>query len=116
MEATGPEGAVVTYSNEGLTCDGPSSGSTFKIGEYTVYCPNIEPRSPGTQFKIIVQDTTPPVISNVPADITAKFPYGAAGIAVTYPIPTSNDIVDGPVIVSCNPTSGSIFSLGTTYS
>ena len=62
----------------------------------------------------MVQDTTPPVISNVPADITVNAPYGADGVTVTYPIPTANDIVDGPVVVNCKPTSGFTFSLGTT--
>ena len=113
-EATGPEGAAVTYSDMGLTCTGPSSGSTLQIGEYTVECLNIEPDHQGPQFKIIVQDTTPPVISNVPADITVNAPYGADGVTVTYPIPTANDIVDGPVVVNCKPTSGFTFSLGTT--
>ena len=50
----------------------------------------------------------------MPADITVNAPYGADGVTVTYPIPTANDIVDGPVVVNCKPTSGFTFSLGTT--
>jgi hypothetical protein len=64
-------------------------------------------------FNVIVQDTTPPVLDNIPADIT-KEATGASGAAVTYTAPTATDIVDGSVSVDCKPASGSTFPLGTT--
>ena len=59
-------------------------------------------------------DTTPPAITNVPADI--KVPATTpAGTTVDYTTPTATDNVDiGSVPVSCNPASGSIFPVGTT--
>ncbi|MGH9975724.1 MAG: thrombospondin type 3 repeat-containing protein, partial [Nitrososphaeraceae archaeon] len=90
VEATGPEGAVISY---GSNCRPPPP---YPLDEVTGVNCTADPDEPLPSFTIRVQDTTPPVISNVPADITANAPYGAAGIAVTYPIPTANDVVDGP--------------------
>ncbi len=58
-------------------------------------------------------DTTPPVLSDVPGDITvpATSPDGAT---VTYSQPTAVDGVDGEVAVVCSPASGSLFPIGTT--
>jgi len=60
---------------------------------------------------VTVRDTTPPVITGTPADITV--PAGATGAVVTYALPTAVDLVAGPRPVSCSPASGSTFS-GTT--
>jgi uncharacterized repeat protein (TIGR01451 family) len=56
-------------------------------------------------------DTTPPVISHVPADIVAEA-TSAEGAVVDYPMPTAVDEVDGPVNVVCAP--GSEFPIGET--
>jgi hypothetical protein len=58
-------------------------------------------------------DTTPPVISGVPADIVAEA-TSAAGAVVTYATPTAIDDRDGVVPVTCVPASGDTFPLGTT--
>ncbi len=126
-EATGPEGAVVEYTatatdkEDGLSLPPPTcilaSGNIFKLNDtIMVNCEvtDSDQKSTKGNFTVTVQDTTPPVISNVPADITAEAPYGANSIAVTYPIPVANDIVDGLVEVICNPTSGSPFPINTT--
>jgi uncharacterized repeat protein (TIGR01451 family) len=60
-----------------------------------------------------IPDTTPPVIADVPAPITAEA-ASAAGAAVTYSAPTALDDYDGVVAVGCMPASGSLFSLGST--
>ena len=60
-----------------------------------------------------ILDTTPPVISNVPAPIVAEA-TSAAGAVVTYALPTALDDRDGAVAVTCAPGSGSTFPLGTT--
>jgi hypothetical protein len=56
-------------------------------------------------------DTTPPFIA--PHDDVAAIGT-ASGAVVNYNVPTSTDDIDGPVAVSCTPSSGSLFSLGTT--
>jgi uncharacterized repeat protein (TIGR01451 family) len=58
-------------------------------------------------------DTTPPVISGVPADIVAEA-TSAAGAVVTYALPTALDDRDGAVAVTCTPASPDTFPLGTT--
>ncbi len=56
-------------------------------------------------------DTTPPVIT-VPGNITAEA-TGSAGASVTFSA-SATDAVDGPVLVTCVPASGSTFPLGAT--
>ena len=124
-EATGPSGAVIDYTNPTaidpdtmsdltVTCL-PVSGSTFAIGLTTVSC-TADDGSGNTNsvdFNVTVQDTTPPVISGVPADITAEA-TGPSGAVVTYTPPTATDLVDPSPTVSCIPASGSTFPLGDT--
>jgi hypothetical protein len=55
----------------------------------------------------------PPTISNVPSDITVTG-APAAGLAVTYATPTATDADDGAIPVTCVPSSGVTFPLGTT--
>jgi hypothetical protein len=65
-------------------------------------------------FKITVQDTTAPVISNMPADILVPSSQPGGGAIVSWPPPTAFDIVDQTVPVICVPPSGSFFPVGTT--
>ncbi len=112
-EATGPNGAVVTFSaGSGGGANGPddengrpigtcapASGSTFPLGETTVTC------GTGT-FKVKVVDTTAPLLS-LPPTITTTNPI------VTWTA-SATDLVDGSVLVSCTPPSGSTFAVGQT--
>ncbi len=66
-----------------------------------------------TSQTITVQDTTAPVISDVPANITAPA-TGPSGAVVLFPTPTATDICDGVVPVTCALPSGSTFPIGTT--
>lgn len=110
VEATGPDGAVVTYSQTGNGPDdhngrpgsscAPSSGSTFPLGATLVQCTG------GGAFTITVVDTTAPAIL-VPANITTNDP-------VVHYTASAHDLVDGSVLVTCNPPSGSTFATGTT--
>lgn len=111
VEATGPNGAVVTFNSGGGPGDqddengrpigscAPASGSIFPIGTTTVQCSN-------GSFKINVVDTTAPLLS-LPANITTQ------NTTVTFTA-TAMDLVDGSVAVVCTPASGSTFSAGTT--
>ncbi|MHB8651344.1 MAG: HYR domain-containing protein, partial [Gaiellaceae bacterium] len=120
-EATGPSGAVVSYSASASDLvDGPvtpvcspASGSTFPLGTTTVTCTATDAagnHSSGT-FSVTVQDTTPPALS-LPSAITAEA-TGPSGAVVSYSA-SASDLVDGPVTPVCSPASGSTFPLGTT--
>jgi hypothetical protein len=121
--ATGSNGATVTYTNPTATdlVDGsipvlcsPASGSTFALGTTTVTCSATDAHgnTADTSFTVTVQDTTPPTISGTPSNMTAQA-TSPSGATVTYTTPTASDIVDGLVSVSCSPISGSTFALGT---
>ena len=62
-------------------------------------------------ISVTVLDTTPPVIT-VPSDIAAEA-SGPAGAVVSF-ITSAIDDVNSSVTTSNNPTSGSVFPLGTT--
>ena len=100
-EATGPDGAVVTFNHEGCS---PASGSTFPLGVNMVTCSTFT-------FHVTVVDTTAPVLT-LPGNISVTTP-DANGAVVTYSA-TASDIVDGNRSVTCNPASGSLFPVGTT--
>jgi hypothetical protein len=125
-EATGPSGATVSYDaptasdavdgdlSQSVTCD-KASGSTFRLGTTKVTCSAKDAAgSTGSgSFNVTVEDTTAPIISGTPSDIT-KTATSKNGATVTYSSPTATDIVDGSVNVSCTPASGSTFPLGET--
>lgn len=121
-EATGPDGAVVTYDapTASDTVDtsldpscSPASGSTFALGETTVEC-SVTDDSGNTStgsFTVTVQDTTAPVLS-LPADLTLEM-TSPDGATATWTA-TSTDAVSGSPEVTCSPESGSTFGYGTT--
>jgi hypothetical protein len=119
--ATGPSGAVVTYSASATDIvDGsllvscvPASGATFPLGATTVDCSATDSHgnSSNGSFIVNVQDPDGPIIS-VPANITAEA-TSPTGAAVSYSA-SATDVVDGPVPVSCDHSSGSSFGFGTT--
>ena len=93
-----------------------TSGSTFPIGTTTVTCTARDSggiSSKGT-FTVTVRDTTAPSFTSRVQDTTVQAATGRSGATVTYATPTAYDIVDGPVAVSCSPSSGSTFPLATT--
>lgn len=123
VEATGPLGAnapLPILAAEDLV-DGSSSpdcsGVTppYPIGTTTINCVAEDTRGNETlfSFDINVVDTTAPTITGVPADISIPSTSGS-GAAVTYPLPTASDIVDGNVPVICSPAPGSAFAVGTS--
>ncbi len=121
VEATGPGGAVVTYSASASDPDdavnsqscSPASGSTFPLGSTTVSCTATDTHgNTGTaSFSLTVVDTTPPALT-LPGNMTVNAP-GAAGIAVNFTA-SAIDLVNGSVPVTCLPTSGSTFPIGMT--
>ena len=124
VEATKPEGADVSFDlptatdlvdqNVDVECL-PASGSTFALGANTVTCTATDDFNNSTvsDFLVTVVDTTPPVI-DAHDDVTGVEATSAAGAVVSYTIPTTSDLVDGPGTATCVPDSGSTFALGTT--
>ncbi len=121
LEATGPSGAVASFSatandavdgSRSVTCS-PASGSTFALGMTVVNCSASDSSSntANGSFNVTVLDTTAPVLT-LPADITSEA-AGAAGAAVSFTA-SALDLVDGTVAVTCSPASGSTFPAGTT--
>jgi hypothetical protein len=120
VEATGPSGAIVTYTASAsdvvdgtvpVTC-APASGSTFAVGDTAVTCSatDAEGNTGSASFTVHVVDTTAPVLTGdgVTAEAT-----GPSGAPVSFTV-TATDVVDGAVPVTCTPPSGSTFPLGTT--
>ncbi|MDE1876827.1 MAG: HYR domain-containing protein, partial [Thaumarchaeota archaeon] len=120
-QATGPHGAVVSYTSTGNdNPDGPitpvctpSSGSTFALGSTTINCAVTDKagNTATASFQVLVQDTMPPTIK-LPGTITQEA-TGPSGAPVTFSA-TATDIVDGTDPVTCTPSSGSTFALGST--
>lgn len=121
-EATGPDGAVVTFDaptatdlvdgDLPVTCD-PASGSTYALGTSTVTCTATDEagNTGERELTVTVLDTTAPVLA-VPAPLTleATGPTGAVGAFSA----SASDLVDGAVAPQCVPPSGSTFALGET--
>jgi hypothetical protein len=115
-EATGPAGAVVTYTvtatNDGVVMCLPASGSTFAIGTTQVNCTAMNAfGSDSGSFNVTVRDTTPPALT-LPSNMVVEA-TGSTGAVVTYNA-SASDIVDGNVGVVCTPASGSLFPIATT--
>ncbi|MEO8033730.1 MAG: HYR domain-containing protein [Acidobacteriota bacterium] len=119
-DATGPGGAVVTYTATasdlvdgavGVTCT-PPSGSTFVLGTTTVQCSSTDAHTNTAlgSFTITVVRTKPVLV--LPADIVAEA-TSPAGATVTYTA-TAHDNVVSSLPITCSPASGSNFPLGPT--
>jgi hypothetical protein len=121
-EATGPNGATVTYDAAtaeddvdgpvDATCS-PASGTVFPIGATTVTCSASDKagNKGDSSFTVTVEDTTAPDL-HLPADIT-KEATSAAGAVATFSA-SADDVVDGAVTTTCEPASGSTYALGST--
>ena len=120
-EATSSSGAVVTFiasasdNVDGLTpvsCT-PASGSTFALGTTTVVCAAADAHGNvgSASFAVTVSDTTKPTLT-LPASITVDA-TGPAGAIVTYTA-SATDRVSGALAVTCTPSSGIMFPIGTS--
>ncbi|MDS4059341.1 MAG: putative Ig domain-containing protein [Candidatus Contendobacter sp.] len=120
-EATGPNGAIVTYSATAtddldptpvVACT-PASGSLFTVGNTVVNCTATDFAGHSSQgsFTVAVVDTTPPAPVLPPS--TTVEGNTRNGANVTLPAVTASDLVDTAPTVACNPASG-FFPLGNT--
>ena len=121
-EATGPQGADVTYDlpatsdkvdGAGIASCAPPPGP-FPLGSTVVDCDATDHAGNAaatSHFTVSVVDTQPPAIA-IPEPIVAEA-TGPSGAAVAFAV-TATDVVDGSVPVQCDHASGDIFPLGTT--
>jgi hypothetical protein len=111
-----PSGVDIVDGAVAVSCT-PASGSNFALGTTTVDCTASDSlgNAATASFDVVVTlvDVTPPVLSGVPGNISVTT-ADPAGTAVSWPAPTAVDNVDGPVPVTCDPASGSVFQPGTT--
>lgn len=132
-EATGPTGATVTldgtgssdpehdpltYSwHEGTTLlgTGPTLSVPLALGSHaiTLAVQDDHHHTTLTIVPVLVQDTTPPALSNTPLDLTVEA-TSAAGAVVTWPLPTAIDIVDAEISIECTPAPGTPFPFDAT--
>lgn len=123
-EATGPDGAGVTFSASAddnldgsvATVCTPASGSKFPLGTTQVSCRATDTRgNAGTAtFTVTIVDTKGPAVT-MPPDIRveANSPSGASASYVVMAV----DLVDGPLVpgaIRCEPGPGARFGLGVT--
>ena len=125
VNATSPQGATVNYAVSAtdptntpdqivIGCT-PLSGSVFSVGATTVDCSAQDPagNKSTASFRVIVQDVTAPTLQ-LPVIITADA-TNDQGAVVNYTA-TATDPTNTPdqLTVSCTPSSGSVFPIGTT--
>ena len=120
-EATSASGAIVNFTiTANDLVDGsivaaclPASGSQFAIGFTSVHCvaTDLHGNSSSRNFVILVIDTTKPTFGETP-DIT-KEATNHSGAVVDFTV-TATDTVDSSVHISCLPSSGHTFPIGTT--
>lgn len=109
--------AADQYGNTVPVSCSPASGSIFSAPDTLVQCTAVDSwdnQAIPLFFHVLLlppPDTTAPVI-DPHADIVATTTETSA--TITYTLPTATDDVDGSVAVSCTPTSGSSFAIGTT--
>jgi Concanavalin A-like lectin/glucanases superfamily/HYR domain/PKD domain len=121
VEATGSSGTAVTFtatatntagSSVAVACN-PTSGSVFPLGTTSVTCTAMDDvLQASSTFPVNVVDTTPPSLL-LPAGLLVD--AATANGAVVSFITTGSDLVDGAVSVSCWPSSGSLFPIGSTW-
>ncbi|MDP9382177.1 MAG: HYR domain-containing protein, partial [Chloroflexota bacterium] len=97
VSAISGERATSGLGTQTVTCSYTDGGGLTETDEAT--------------YEIV--DTTAPVISRMPANMTVEA-TSASGAVASWTAPTANDAVDGARTVSCSPASGSTFALGTT--
>ena len=63
---------------------------------------------------LLTEDTTPPVISGCPADITETTPLNSAGTVITWVVPTAVDNSLADPVVSVSQSPNTFFLTGDT--
>ncbi len=112
-------GDTLTYrwtDNDRLITTAPVSDFRLGVGSHFIRLVVTDSAGVASEQKttlVEVRDTTAPIMSGVPTNIT-KVTGNSAGIALTFPPPVAFDIVDGFLNVTASKASGSIFPIGKT--
>lgn len=130
-EASGPNGAAVTYDvtaqdavygdvtptcTLGESSEATASGDTYPIGETTVTCVAADAQNniATDSFVITVRDSTSPTLT-VTANVVEIPATRLDGASVDLaPNLTAQDDVDPSPVVTCRPESGSLFPIADT--
>jgi hypothetical protein len=105
VEATGPTGAVVTFTlptrasdavdgSDAVSCSGGTSGATFPLGTTTITCSSTDHagNTAAKSFTVTVRDTTAPAILSVTPSVTKLWPPNGARVPVTIAV-SARDLV-----------------------
>jgi hypothetical protein len=106
VEATGPSGAVVTFSAHAtdpddaagpVTCTRPS-GSTFGFGTTNVVCSSTDTHNNtgSTSFNVLVRDTTAPAITAVTPSQTSLWPPNKKMVPISVAVATTDAVTVSP--------------------
>ena len=118
VEATGPGGAVVTYTvstspGAAVACV-PPSGATFPLGTTTVQCTATDTFNQTTTgaFSVTVADTTPPAVTSIVATPSNLWPPNHKMVAVSVAVTAQDSVDAAPVskivtVTSNQPINGS---------
>ena len=120
-EATSNLGARVRFSTSAtdqvdgavpVTCT-PTSGTSFPLGATLVTCSAVDRAGFAVigEFLVTVLDSRPPALK-LPGSLTEEA-TSKDGAQVRFAA-SATDLVDGSVPVTCTPTAGSTFPIGTT--
>lgn len=122
-EASSPGGAAVRYavpkavdrvSGPVAAVCSPASGGTFPLGTTTVTCTARDRaynRATAT-FAVKVVDTTPPLFAD--AQDRSAVATSSSGREFSFSPPTATDAATASPAVTCSPSPGSFFPVGTT--
>ncbi|MFM8395908.1 MAG: HYR domain-containing protein, partial [Acidobacteriota bacterium] len=133
VEATSTAGATLQLAGAGADPDGdtlsflwldngnpiaatPFASVILSIGTHSLVLTAIDSQGATTSSTprvVVIADTTPPVFQNLPANIVTSA-TSASGVNVSYQMPTAIDLVDGPVAVAADRSSGGLFPIGVT--
>ncbi len=125
--APGSATAVVTYTaptftdNVGVTSitqiAGLPSGASFPVGitTNTFRASDAAGNTTDYSFTVTVADAEPPVLANMPANITISVDFPAISAVATWTPPTATDNAPGVTVTrTAGPAPGSTFPLGAT--
>ncbi|NBO63739.1 MAG: HYR domain-containing protein, partial [Acidobacteria bacterium] len=117
--ASDPDGDELTlqwFNGSSLIATTAEAQVLLGLGTHTLFLRATDSKglsADSRSLQVSIVDTTPPVISNVPGNLSAKA-VDRNGATVTFTAPTSIDLVDGAVPVLLDRPSGSLFPIGTT--
>jgi probable HAF family extracellular repeat protein len=103
--------AIANATNFSLTLSNVTSAQS---GGYYAVVANSGASATSAVATLTVLDSTPPVLSGCPGDLTNYVAPGLCSAVVTWPTPTALDACDGAVPVFSAPTNGATFSKGAT--